>query len=111
VKLADKSHNKIKDSWSMRARWTKRELAAHLSLLFWARRVLDLDLSKCFNVMRSYRTLARQLQEDPSGWDEKAYLCKRSWSELRDWTALAMDNAPRSFSEAPLELAMFVDAS
>jgi hypothetical protein len=111
VKLADKSHNKIKDSWSMRARWTKRELAAHLSLLFWARRVLGLDLSKCFNVMRSYRTLARQLQEDPSGWDEKAYLCKRSWSELRDWTALAMDNAPRSFSEAPLELAMFVDAS
>jgi hypothetical protein len=111
VKLADKSHNKLKDSWSMRSHWTKRELAAHLSLLFWARRVLDLDISGCYNLMRSYRLLARELQAEPSGWEHKAFLCRRSWAELHAWTALALDNKPRNFSEAPLELAMFVDAS
>ena len=111
--LAAKSLNKINASWKNRAAWSIRQLAAHYSLLFWATRILRLDVSQKFAAMKAYRELATLLQEadDAGVWDKPAKLPKKAYEELEKWTAEASSNTPVNFVTRAPQHTLFIDAS
>ena len=104
-------------SWKMKAKWTIRNMAAHYSLLFWATRIIKLNVAEKFNAMKAYRWLAQQIQavtqqsELDGIWDCQAKLPKAALRELKIWTKEALQNAPASIAEQPVEHTIFVDAS
>ena len=112
VWLAKKSIDKIKAGWQQKQWWTNRKMAAHLSMLFWATRVLDLSVATKFEAMRAYRALAKQLQEEPDLWDSRAEkLPPKAAQDLERWTMEALTNQPRNIKPADHTSTIFVDAS
>jgi len=124
MSLTEKTLKKIRTNWEARSEWTLRHLAAHFSLLFWATRIIKLQVCEKFNAMKTYRWLAQKIQQaadkgnSPSSqadldaiWETKAKLPKTALRELETWTHEALHNIPATIVKHPMEHTIFVDAS
>ena len=124
VRLTDKLVEKATASWSHRARWTWREYAGHVGLLFWAWNIIDVPVAEFFDVLRFNSELGQymttqQLPQRPDGtcpkneaWDRPAQIYDSVWPLIKSWTELLLRNAPRAVRRRqPPQLLMECDTS
>lgn len=95
VCLTDKILDKLNASWTRRSRWTWRNFAAHIGLLFWAWGLLDVPMAEFFDVLRFVSKMGQVLQDcDDSVWDTPAHVWPSVWPPLERWSALVARNVP-----------------
>ena len=124
VKLTEKSVNKTKTSWSNQTLWSWRDYAAHMGLLFWAWRILDISVAEFFDVLRFNSQLgafltSRQPPQRADGsypknrwWDVPAQLPQHVLTVLAKWTQQVLLNERRVVQKKTTEdLWIEVDSS
>ena len=95
VKLTEKTVTKINLSWSNRHRWTWRQFAAHIGLLFYTWGITEVPVHNYYPLLRFVSESSRALQQDDSLWDNKAVIYPSAFSCLEKWTSIASCNEPR----------------
>ncbi|MBL4705033.1 MAG: hypothetical protein JKY54_10955 [Flavobacteriales bacterium] len=110
----DKTLSKIEKSWSLREEWTHKSLACHLSLLFYASRITDVNIGRHFAALKVYRRLSQHLQANPSDWKAMAQISIAQFQDLGRWTQEVISNTKRGFRgtrKKDADVYLFVDAS
>jgi hypothetical protein len=96
VKLTAKVLEKFAVSWARRDRWSWRNFAAHVGLLFWSWGIVDLPMADFFPLLRFISSVGRMLTDHPEKWDEPAVITDAgALKVLESWTAIARQNKPR----------------
>ena len=96
VKLTGKILEKLAYSWGRRERWSWRNFAAHVGLLFWSWGIIDLPMADFFPLMRFISAFGRRMTDETEDWDAPAVITDASvWKVLETWTLLAQRNKPR----------------
>ena len=92
-RLTPKTLAKIEASWKQREKWTTKQYAAHLGLLFFATSVLRLNPAAHFEAIKRLRERARQVNDNEALWGATVHLVEGERESLRRWTVLATENA------------------
>ena len=113
VSLTAKVVDKTRLSWSNRERWTWRGFAAHVGLLFYAMQVITVPVASFFNLLRFVSQVGHAMQAaNDLKWDEPAAVWDCAWTDLSEWTSLALCNAPRLVPKhAEADVYVLVDSS
>lgn len=124
VSLTEKAVAKTLTSWLNRERWTWRDYAAHIGLLFWAWRILTVPMAEFFDILRFNSFVGKLMTEHqppprPDGsypknleWDKPAAIPDGVLPMLTSWTILVIANLPRVVRpESAPELYIESDAS
>jgi len=112
-RLIAKTILKTEKSWSIRNSWSNRGIAAHLSLLLYGSRILNVGVGQFFAAMRYYRQLASLLTTSPTAWDNGAVLPACVWEDLQRWTSIVLENKSTGIMTRPQreDVTIFTDAS
>jgi hypothetical protein len=125
VCLTEKIVKKTRLSWANRATWQWRHYAAHIGLLFWAWRIVDLPMASFFEVLRfnsevgkaatqRYASVKRELglpdDATPANpfWSEPAVVWQSVAPILERWTEIVLRNSPRAV-KPPLDLEIILE--
>ena len=100
VRMTQKVLEKLRLSHGNRAGWTRRNLAAHFGLLFWAVGLVVVNPGDYFDALKFYAGVCRafSLLEDPLDgdfWEEPAGVDGAAEQALIAWTECVLQNVPR----------------
>ena len=91
-KVAVKSVDKLRLSWNRRQRWTHRQYAAHMGLLFFCASVLRMPLAGYFEALKQLRRRSSDLAANEELWEQPVEVAPGEWDALSRWTATALKN-------------------
>jgi hypothetical protein len=94
VRASSKTLKKLDFSWSNRTNWTRKGLAAHYALLFYASATLRISPAGYFNAMRLLRRFSQTMTRQPGTWNWPVgeMLAPSAVAELEAWTRAVMRN-------------------
>lgn len=95
TKLADKTLVRTQFSWENRSRWTWRQFAAHVGLLWWAVGIVEVPMHEFFPLLRFVSHVSRMLTEEDERWEQQAQIWSSVWPTLERWTEVLLRNEPR----------------
>ena len=102
VSLPQKMLNKIRTSWSLRARWSRRSFVSHMGLLFWTVGLCVANPGDYFTAVQFYASLCREIAFlIADGLSADAYLDQHidvppePLLDTGRWTSQALLNVPR----------------
>ena len=101
IRLPEKMLDKIRLSWDLRPRWTRRSFVSHMGLLFWSVGIVTANPGDYFECLRDYARLCREMAYYTDDTARDAYLDAaiefqpEPLRDLESWTLQVLKNLPR----------------